>query len=95
MSNNPSPLTREAVIAALERIAPEIHRTPVLSSSIISGIASADELNLRVLFKAENLQKIGAFKIRGATHALSRLSAEELKNGVRRYIQSGQDIRTS
>ena len=35
-----------------------------------------------VFFKCENLQKIGAFKIRGASHALSRLEAHELQRGV-------------
>ena len=33
-------------------------------------------------FKCENLQKIGAFKIRGASHALSKLSQDELRRGV-------------
>ena len=36
----------------------------------------------RFFFKCENFQKIGAFKIRGASHALSRLSKEELQRGV-------------
>ena len=36
----------------------------------------------RFFFKCENFQRIGAFKIRGATHALSRLSKEELGRGV-------------
>ena len=37
---------------------------------------------INFFFKCENYQRIGAFKIRGATHALSRLSAEELSRGV-------------
>ncbi|KAK1222355.1 hypothetical protein PQX77_014805 [Marasmius sp. AFHP31] len=36
----------------------------------------------RLFFKCENLQKVGAFKARGAFHALSRLSEEEVRNGV-------------
>lgn len=37
---------------------------------------------IRFFFKCENFQRIGAFKIRGATHALSRLSKEDLAKGV-------------
>lgn len=37
---------------------------------------------INFFFKCENYQRIGAFKIRGASHALARLSNEELKNGV-------------
>ena len=37
---------------------------------------------INLFFKCENFQKIGAFKIRGASHALSRLSQEELARGV-------------
>jgi len=35
-----------------------------------------------LFFKCENFQKIGAFKARGAYHALSRLSEDQRKNGV-------------
>ncbi|EEB91984.1 hypothetical protein MPER_09570, partial [Moniliophthora perniciosa FA553] len=38
--------------------------------------------NLSLFFKCENFQKVGAFKARGAFHALSRLSEEEVRNGV-------------
>lgn len=37
---------------------------------------------INFFFKCENFQRIGAFKIRGASYALTRLSDEELKNGV-------------
>ena len=37
---------------------------------------------INLFFKCENFQKIGAFKIRGASHALSRLSKEEVERGV-------------
>lgn len=37
---------------------------------------------INFFFKCENYQRIGAFKIRGASHALARLGDEELKNGV-------------
>ena len=37
---------------------------------------------MKVFFKCENFQRIGAFKVRGAFHALSRLTEEELARGV-------------
>jgi threonine dehydratase len=45
-----------AIRAAAVRIAPHVHRTPVLTSSSLDGEAGA-----RLFFKCENLQKIGAF----------------------------------
>ncbi|KAF8253424.1 tryptophan synthase beta subunit-like PLP-dependent enzyme [Wilcoxina mikolae CBS 423.85] len=79
MSSNPQPLSRASVIAAHELIAPLIHKTPVLTSSTLSTLLGP---NIKVFLKCENFQKIGAFKIRGATHALARLSDEELRRGV-------------
>ena len=55
----------EAVRAARERVGPHIHRTPLLSSRFLGGIHGA-----RVHLKAENLQRAGAFKIRGALNAM-------------------------
>ena len=67
----------EAIRAAHRRIAPRIHRTPVVTS------ASLDELSgARLYFKCENLQKTGSFKIRGATNAVFSLSDDEARNGV-------------
>lgn len=60
-----------------EIIKPFIHRTPVMSSRNINRIADCE-----IYFKCENFQKVGAFKYRGATNAVQRLSAEESKNGV-------------
>ena len=65
------------IIAAHERIAPYIHRTPVLTSGSINDLAGCS-----IYFKCENLQKIGAFKIRGATNAVLSLSPEDTSNGV-------------
>jgi len=65
------------IIAAHERIAPYIHRTPVLTSRSINDLAGCS-----IYFKCENLQKIGAFKIRGATNAVLCLSPEDTSNGV-------------
>ncbi|MCB1034433.1 MAG: threonine/serine dehydratase, partial [Acidobacteria bacterium] len=54
---------------AHERIRPFVHRTPVLTSKYFD-----ERLKARVFFKAENLQKVGAFKFRGATNAVFSLS---------------------
>ncbi len=60
-----------------ERIHSFIHRTPVFTSSQINEM-----LGLKVYFKAENLQKVGAFKMRGACNAVLSLTKEQLKKGV-------------
>jgi threonine dehydratase len=65
------------IAAAHERIKPQAHRTPVLTSSTIDALTGA-----RVFFKCENLQRMGAFKFRGAYNALSQLGPEEKKRGV-------------
>jgi len=62
---------------AAERITPFINRTPVLASTTINRIAGGE-----VCFKCENFQKVGAFKIRGATNAVSKLSNDQLGRGV-------------
>ena len=60
-----------------EKIKPFIHRTPVLTSTYINNLTGAE-----VFFKCENFQKMGAFKMRGATHAILNLSEEQKSNGV-------------
>jgi threonine dehydratase len=65
------------VRAAHDRIRPFIDRTPVLTCSAINALAGA-----RVYFKCENFQKVGAFKIRGATNAVQSLSDETATRGV-------------
>lgn len=65
------------VFAAYEIIAPLVHRTPVVTSRLIDEAAGR-----HCSFKCENLQKIGAFKFRGASHAVARLSSEEASRGV-------------
>jgi len=62
------PVTLTDVEAAAVRIEPYIHRTPIFTSSTLDH-----ELGSRVFFKAENLQKVGAFKARGATNAVLQL----------------------
>src|SRR3954469_6638654 len=63
--------------AAHERIRPHIHRTPILSSARFDDASGA-----KLLFKCENLQKIGAFKARGATNAVFALDEQTAKSGV-------------
>jgi len=67
----------ETIRAAHRRIAPHIHRTPVLTSASLDALAAA-----RLYFKCENLQKTGSFKIRGATNAVFSLAPEEAARGV-------------
>ncbi|OLS52809.1 beta-hydroxyaspartate dehydratase BhcB [Rhodovulum sulfidophilum] len=69
--------TYDDVIRAHERIAPHIHRTPVLTSSCIDGMAGAS-----LFFKCENFQKAGAFKVRGACNAVFGLDEERAATGV-------------
>ena len=62
---------------AHERIRSYIHHTPVMTSKSINEIVGAE-----LFFKCENLQKVGAFKFRGACNSVFSLSDEEAKNGV-------------
>ncbi|MHA1853065.1 MAG: pyridoxal-phosphate dependent enzyme, partial [Candidatus Heimdallarchaeaceae archaeon] len=62
---------------AYNRIKNVINKTPVHTSSTLNKM-----LNTRCFFKCENFQKMGAFKFRGAYHALSLLTAEERNRGV-------------
>lgn len=77
MTHEPTLLSRQDIEQAHERIRPHAHRTPVLTSRTFDRRFSTE-----LFFKCENLQKIGAFKIRGALNALSQLSSEELALGV-------------
>ena len=72
----PSP-TWDAIEMAHARIAPRIHRTPVLRSGTLDVMCGAE-----LFFKCENLQKTGSFKIRGATNAIFSLTDEEVVRGI-------------
>ena len=63
--------------AAADRIRRHIHRTPVLSCTGIDRLVGA-----RLFFKCENFQKVGAFKIRGATNAVLSLNERAATAGV-------------
>lgn len=65
------------VAAAAARIVGHAHRTPVMTSRTVD-----DALGAQVFFKCENLQRMGAFKFRGAFNALSRFDAEQRRRGV-------------
>ena len=67
----------DAIRTAQARIAPFVHRTPVLSCRSLDA-----EVGARLFFKAENLQRTGAFKVRGATNAVFMLSDAEARRGV-------------
>src|ERR1700760_1270935 len=71
------PVTWEAIQAAHARIAPRIHRSPILTSTLVDAAVGA-----RVFFKCENLQKTGSFKIRGASNAIFSLRDEEVRHGI-------------
>lgn len=65
------------VVAAAGRIAGHAHRTPVITSRTVDA-----EFGAQVFFKCENLQRMGAFKFRGAYNALSQFDAQQRRAGV-------------
>jgi threonine dehydratase len=69
--------TLDDIREAALRIKPYIHRTPVLTCESLDR-----QLAVQVFLKCENLQKVGAFKFRGATNAVFSLSADEAERGV-------------
>ncbi len=70
-------VTYDDVAAAAERLEGVAHRTPVATSSQFDALTGA-----QAFFKCENLQRMGAFKFRGAYNALSQLEGEERRRGV-------------
>ena len=70
-------ITIDDVRQAAVRIAPYAHRTPVMSCHMINERAGCE-----VFFKCENLQKIGAFKFRGAVNAVAQLNDQQKSKGV-------------
>lgn len=69
--------TQADIEAAHEAIRPMIHRTPVLTCTAINERAGAE-----LFFKCENFQKVGAFKMRGASSAALRLSKADRQKGL-------------
>ena len=70
-------LGRAQIEEAKARIAPFVHHTPVLTSRSLDQWVGA-----RVFVKAEHLQRVGAFKYRGATNAVQSLSDSDARRGV-------------
>ena len=70
-------LTIDMINVARDRIASRIHRTPVVTSRLFNEVAGK-----QVFFKCENLQRAGAFKIRGATNKIQSLTEEEKRRGI-------------
>lgn len=90
-AENALPLTPASVKAAHHLIKQHIHETPLLTSQTLNKIigtptngSNTAAPKVRVYLKCENFQKIGAFKARGAHHALirlvERLGIEEVKH---------------
>tara|TARA_R110002049_G_scaffold72237_1_gene186338 strand:- start:4791 stop:5729 length:939 start_codon:yes stop_codon:yes gene_type:complete len=70
-------MQKKELIEVHKRIKPFIHNTPVLTSKLINKITGAN-----LFFKCENFQKMGAFKMRGATNAIMQLSDLQRQKGV-------------
>ena len=75
-----APVTLADVRAAAKRIEGVAHRTPVVRSRTLDALVGAE-----VFVKCENLQRVGAFKFRGAYNAISQLSREQLARGIAAY----------
>ena len=76
-ASGPAPVTLAEVRAAAELLDGVVRRTPVLASRALS-----DAAGVPVLLKAENLQRAGSFKVRGAYVRMARLSEDEKARGV-------------
>ena len=70
-------MDKKQLVDCHNRIKPHIHNTPVITSSLINSITGAD-----IYFKCDNFQKMGAFKMRGATNAILQLHDSQKSKGV-------------
>ena len=70
-------MKKEDLIECHKRIAPYIHKTPVLTSRLLNNMVGAE-----LFFKCENFQRMGAYKMRGATNAILQLTEEQKSMGV-------------
>jgi threonine dehydratase len=77
MNSSPALPRFEDVLAAAQRLQGHAHRTPVLTSRTVD-----EEFGAEVFFKCENLQRMGAFKFRGAFNALAQFSPAQRATGV-------------
>ena len=72
-----TPVTIADIWEAYKLLKPRLHHTPLAPSRTLRDITGAD-----IYLKAENMQRSGSFKVRGASYKLSRLSKEEYSRGV-------------
>ena len=70
-------MARETLVKVYSRVQPYVHRTPVLTSSLLNKLTRCE-----LYFKCENFQRMGAFKMRGATNAVLNLEKEQRQKGV-------------
>ena len=81
LSNPPElPVDYADVAAAADRLKGVAHRTPVLTSRTVDA-----QTRGQVFFKAENFQRTGSFKFRGAYNAIAQLSPDQKQQGVITY----------
>ena len=78
--------TIKQIKEASERIKPYIHRTPVLTCSALNRMCEAE-----IFFKCENFQKVGAFKIRGASNAVFSLEDQSASKGAATHSSGNHD----
>jgi threonine dehydratase len=83
-------LTVSDIRNAAARLNGRVRTTPLIESEELNALAGA-----RVFLKAENLQKAGAFKFRGAAHKVARLNAAESENGVITYSSGNHALALS
>ena len=70
-------MDKHSLLQTRRRIFPFVHNTPVFTSTLLDELSGAT-----LFFKCENFQKMGAFKMRGATNAIMQLSKEQQERGV-------------
>lgn len=70
-------LTAHKILDAMEQLAKVVYRTPLTTSNFLNKMVGTN-----IYFKMENQQKTGAFKVRGASYKVSRLTDHEAKRGI-------------
>ncbi len=83
-------MSGQLIREAAARIKPLARRTPVLTSDTLD-----EHAGLSVFLKCENLQRGGAFKIRGASNLILSLETDQLKNGVVAFSSGNHAIATA
>ena len=81
------PVSLDDIGRAANALKPIVYRTPVLENADVNAM-----LGGRLLLKAENFQRTGAFKIRGAYHRLVNLSSDERARGAVTYSSGNHGL---